>query len=314
MILVTGATGFVGRRVVKALVSDGLPVRALVHTPSRASVLSEYPVEVAQGDLLEPSSLADALQGADRVIHLPAVVREERGQSFQSLNHRGTRNVLDAAASAGVNRIVHASAIGASSDPSYQYLYSRWMAEQEVIRSGIAFCIVRFSVGFGEGDEFLNRMAAQVKLSPVVPVAGDGRARFQPIDVEDIARCLVAALERQDTVGRTIEVGGSEYLTYDEMIDLISDTLGARTFKLHVPLVLMRPIVRLMEALLRPPVTSEQLKMLKLDSVTDLDSVEKNFGFAPASPRGNIGYVARVGLLDAIKMNLGVMPGHIRDH
>ena len=157
-------------------------------------------------------------------------------------------------------------------------------------------------------------LAAEVRMSPVVPVAGNGKARFQLIAVEDVAACLVAALEREDVVGRTLEVGGPEYLTYDEIIDLIGDTLGKRTFKAHVPLPLMAVIVRFMELFPRPAVTSEQLKMLKLDNVTDLDSVENHFGFVPASPRGNIGYVSRIGLFDALKMNMGVMPAHIRDH
>ena len=315
MILVTGATGFVGRRVVAALTTAAHDVRVLVREPERAAVLSAHAPEIAVGDVFDPQSLSSACEGVTAVVHLVAVVREYGGSTFQSINYEGTRNVLKAAESAGVERFIHASTIGASSDASIPYLYSRWMAEQEVVRSPISHAIVRFSVGFGEGDEFFNVMAAQVKLSPVVPIAGDGTAMFQPIAVEDIARCLVSAHEREDTEGETIEAGGPEHVTYERLVGLVAETLGARIVKVHFPLSLLMPGVAILEAIApRPPVTREQLKMLRLDSTTDLDSVRKAFGFSPLPLKGNIDYINRIGLIDALKINMGLMPRHIRDH
>ncbi len=315
MILVTGATGFVGRRVVEALRAGGHPVRALVRSESRASVLPAYNVEIRQGDVLDPVSLGQACDGVEALIHLVAAVREGGGQTFQQVNYEGVRNTLEAAASAGIKRFILASTIGATSDPSYTYLYSRWMAEQEVLRNPVQSTVVRFSVGFGQGDEVFNVLAAQVKASPLVPVPGDGQAKFQPIAVEDVARCLVAAYETEASVGRTIEAGGPDHLTYDDMVDLVAETLGARTVKVHVPMWLVRPAAVVMEALMpRPPATSEQLKMLNIDNTTDLDSVESAFEFKPRPIRGNLGYISRIGLGDALKMNLGFMPPHIRDH
>ena len=315
MILVTGPTGFVGRQVVGELTLRGHAIRGLVHTPSRAAVLSAYGVEIVEGDVLDPESLARACEGVDAVIHLVTIIRERGDLTFQHVNYDGTRNILAAASAAGAKRFVLSSAIGASSDPSYRYLYSQWMAEQEVSRGTIPYTIVRFSVGFGEGDEFFNVLAAQVKLSPIVPVAGNGKARFQPIAVEDVARCLVEACERDETAGMTLEAGGPEYFTYDEMLDLVSETLGARIAKVHVPVPLIKPVIAAMEALSpRPPATLEQLKMLDLDNATDLDSVESAFGFAPRSIKGNLDYISRIGLRDALKINLGFMPTHIRDH
>ena len=315
MILVTGATGFVGRQVVQALRAGGHPVRALVRSESRASVLPEYNVEIRQGDVLDPASLSQACDGVEAVIHLVAVVREGRGQTFQQVNYQGVRNTLEAAVSAGVDRFILASTIGATSDSSYAYLYSRWMAEQEVLRGPVPATVVRFSVGFGEGDEVFNVLAAQVKASPLVPVPGDGQAKFQPIAVEDVAKCLVAAYETEASVGKTIEAGGPDHLTYDDMVDLVTETLGARTVKVHVPMWLVKPAAAVMEALMpRPPATREQLKMLNLDSTTEIDLVEAAFGFKPRSIRGNLGYISRIGLGDALKMNFGYMPPHIRDH
>jgi NADH dehydrogenase len=138
MILVTGATGFVGRRVVRALASGGHAVRALVHTESSARVLPARDVELARGDVLDPQSLRRACEGVDSIIHLVAIVREVGSRTFRRVNHEGTRDLLEAATAAGVTRFIHASTLGAGSDPAIPYLYSRWMAEQEVARSPLA--------------------------------------------------------------------------------------------------------------------------------------------------------------------------------
>ena len=191
------------------------------------------------------------------------------GLTFHRVNYDGTVNLLRAAEAAGARRFVHASTIGASSDPAVPYLYSRWMAEQEIERSPLDHTILRFSVGFGEGDEFFNVLAALVKASPVVPIAGDGTARFQPIAADDAARCLAASVDDDGTAGQVLELGGPKHHTYDEMIDIIAETVGVRTAKVHIPLDVFGPVVSVMEALMpRPPVTSEQLKMLGIDNTT----------------------------------------------
>ena len=315
MILVTGPTGYVGRRIVPAFTSRGHSLRCLVHNPSRARSLADQGVETVQGEVLNPDSLRPALEGVDVVVHLVAIIREKGEYTLERVNHQGTRNILQATKEAGVKRFIHASTIGVSDDSSIPYLYSRWLGEQEVVQSGIPFTILRFSLGFGEGDEFFNVLAALVKALPIVPVVGDGRSKFQPIAVEEVAECFARAYEDDSTIGSTIEIGGPEHLTYEEIIDLISDTLNIRIAKVHVPVPLMRPLVKVMDVLMpHPPVTSQQLKMLKIDNITNLDSVERNFGFKPTPVRGNIDYIKKVSYLDAIKINLGIMPAHIRDH
>lgn len=314
-ILVTGSTGFIGRRVVRALAAGGHSVRAAARSSSRGAMFDDLDVEVVQADVLEAGSLERACEGVDAVVHMVAVVRETGALTFHRVNYDGTVNLLRAAEAAGARRFVHASTIGASSDPAVPYLYSRWMAEQEIERSPMTGKILRFSVGFGKGDEFFNVLAALVKASPVVPIAGDGTARFQPIAAEDAARCLGAAVDDDEEGDRVLELGGPAHHTYDEMIDIIAETVGVRTAKLHVPLDVFAPMVSVMEALMpRPPVTSEQMKMLGIDNTTALDSVEKSFGFAPRPMRGNIDYVKTMSYMDALKINLGLMPAHIRDH
>jgi len=312
MILVTGATGFVGRRVVAALADEGRAVRVLVR--SKAHALPDHQGDTVEGDVLSPATLEKACEGIDVVIHLVAVIRESREASYQQVNYQGVRNILVAAEAAGVRKFVHASTIGSTSDPGLQYLYSRWLAEQEVERSSIPHTIVRFPVGFGEGDEFFNTLAALVKVAPIVPVAGNGKALLQPIAVEDVARCLVLALDPEIATDQTVEVAGPIRFTYDDIVDLVAETLDAKVMKLHMPAGTMSMVAAFLEAIMpRPPVTRELLKMLHLDSIADPSSVETAFGFVPQSPLGNINYIRRIGLRDAIKRSLGFKVTRARD-
>lgn len=314
MILVTGATGFVGRRVVSDLSARGFAVRALTRNPSMVPVSVERNAEVVKGDVLDREILRNACEGVDCIVHLAAVIREQGIRTFTQVNYNGTINVLQAANDAGVSRIVYASVIGANSDPRIPYIYSRWMAEREVERNSLAHTILRFSVGFGVGDEFFNVLAAQVKLFPLIFVVGDGSAKFQPIAVEDVARCLVYAVEEKKLDGQVIEVGGPEHYTYDGILDCIAEILGVKIAKVHVPTQLMRLAIGLLEKISpHSPVTTEQVKMLNIASATSRDSVRRVFGFEPIALRDNLRYVKRIGLLDAIKIISGFMPSHIRD-
>ena len=312
MILVTGATGFVGRRVVERLASSRKNVRALTRG---GGAMMPWGVKIAIGDVLDPQSLTSAMQGVEAVVHLVAVIREVGDRTFQRVNYEGTKNVIEAATKAGVDRVVFVSTVGSTSDPEVPYLYSRWMAEEEIARSDLDYTVVRFTIGFGQGDEFLNRLAALVKMSPLAPVAGDGTSVFQPISVDDVARCVVESIGRHDLEGKTVDIGGPDYYTYDELIDLVGETLGVKVAKVHVPVCVMTPAATIMESLTpSPPVTREQLKMIAIGENTSLDSVELHFGFRPMPIRGNIDYINKISIGDAMRMNLGYMPTHIRDH
>ena len=312
--LVTGATGFVGRALVTNLLEAGQKVRALVRMETRSAILPEN-TQIVMGDILNQASLRHACEGVEGVIHLASTIREVGDLTFQRVNYQGTCNVLGAIKETGVKRVMYASTVGSTSNPSIPYLHSRWMAEQEIIRSDIPSTILRFSVGFGTGDQFFNQIAALVKLFPIVPVVGDGKALFQPIHVDDVARCIADAYMEDDKIGQTVDIGGPEYHTYDEIVEIIAETLGTEVLKVHAPVALISLVAMLLESLVpSPPVTPEQLRMLKLNNTTDLDSVVQHFGFDPRPVRGNIGYIQQIGLIDAIKMNIGFMPNHIRDH
>ena len=316
MLLVTGATGFLGRRVVQALRQSGhSPVRCLLHrSPSGGA--PDDGVEVAHGSVQDPASLAEAMAGVEAVVHLVGVIRERPpSTTFAAVNHGGTRNVAEAARAAGVKHVVYVSALGARDDARYPYTRSKWLGEQEVIGSGTPYTILRPSILFGEGDEFFNTLAALVKMLPIVPVAGSGANRFQPIAAADVARCVATAVLHEAYYGRVIEVGGPRHYTYRELLRVVAAVLGVRRLRVHVPIAVMRAMAAVMERVLpRPPVTREQLRYLDLDSVAEVDSVEREFAFAPQPLEEGLAYVRALRLRHAMAMLLGRMPRQVRDH
>lgn len=315
MIVVTGGAGFLGRRIVALLRAQNESVRVLLRRRAQAAVLKPYGVDIAYGDTRDADSLNRAFDGATGLIHLVAIIRPRRGATFRSVNVEGTRNVYSAASIAGVRRSVFVSAIGAAPMSPEPYFASRWAGEEEARGSGIPTTVVRFSSLFGEGDEFFNVLAALVRVASIVPIPGRGRTRFQPIHVEDAARVCVAALKDSSKIGRTFEVGGPDILTYRQMVDVVAQATGRRRLKVPVPPVLMGPAVNVMAWFMEsPPVTPDQFRMLRYDSVGKTGVVETEFRFKPRPLRGNIDFVRSVTYWDALRIMLGRMPRHIRDH
>lgn len=314
-VLITGATGFVGKHLVKAFILNGAEVSCLVRTPGQEEMFGHRTIEAFYGQVTDPISLKHICHKIDVLVHLVAIIREKDEFSFDFVNRQGTANIVAAAKEANVNHFIHMSALGSTSDQTYSYCYSKWQSEQEVVNSGIPHTILRPSVQFGEGDEFVNTLSGLVRSLPVVPVAGSGHTRFQPISVEDIALCVVKIADQAKYYGKTIDLGGPDILTYNEIIDLIKETYRVKRLKAHIPIPIMRHLVRLMEITLpRSPITLKQLKQLDMDNVTKEHEIEKILGFKPKPMRGNIEYVKQINFIDSIRIALGMMPRHIRGH
>jgi NADH dehydrogenase len=290
MILVIGGTGFIGRRLVARLAESGEKVRVAARG-SRKAALPDG-VEQARADVVTGEGLAEALAGVDRVAHLVAIIIERGSQRFDAVIRGGTEGVVREAERAGVKKLVYVSAIGAAPDPRFPYWHAKWEAEQIVVGSGLNYTILRPSLVFGPEDDFFNRLADMVRRSPLVPIAGAGKTKFQPIWVEDVVTCVAACLEEGTHDRQTVEVGGPEQLTYNELIDVISAALGKRRPRVHVPLWLMRPGARVLQSFLsNPPVTTDQLAMLSKDNVTELDAVPRQFGFTPGRLADGLGHL-----------------------
>ena len=290
MVLITGSTGFVGRHIVSELRSKGMEVKCLLRSPSKLGVLNGLDVKTCYGDVTNQASLDVALKDIEAVVHLVAIIREAKQATFQAVNFLGTRNLVQAAKRTGVRRLIYMSNLGAGPDQHFPLLCSKWRGEEEVRYSGIDFTIFRPSVMFGRGDGFVTVLADIIKRLPLVPVIGSGRTKFQLISVEDVATCLAKALDDNSTINQIIPLAGPEHLAYEEIIDLVIQTLKLKRLKLHIPVPVMRAIVSVMEKLLlQPPVTSAQLAMLNRDNITGLDVVGRVFGFKPVSLRERIG-------------------------
>jgi uncharacterized protein YbjT (DUF2867 family) len=283
MILLTGGTGYVGSHLLARLRQRGEPVRVLVRDPEQYGHLVTGNVGIARGDVTDPDSLVEPMQGIDTVIHLVAIIRERPGGvTFDRINYGGTVNVVDAAKAAGVKRFVHQSALGARPDPRLPYFNTKFRAEQYVQASGLSYTILRPSIIFGEGDEFVNKLADLVRKplfvlpAPIVPVIGDGTTPFSPVWVGDYAEAVAGVLDRPEVDGKMYDIGGPRVVSYERMMDEIMEVVGIKRAKLHIPASLMRVPVLMMDKLLpNPPVTIEQLKMLALDNSTGNNATEQ---------------------------------------
>ncbi|HMC05808.1 MAG TPA: NAD(P)H-binding protein [Solirubrobacterales bacterium] len=239
MILLTGASGTVGRALLPILLEEGQDIRALVRDP-RGLGRHRVDVQIALGDL---ARLGDrhlqrqALRGVDTVIHLAAAIRDEPHTRVEELNGLATARLLRAAERAGVERFVFFSALGASDVQRTRFFRAKALAERAVAASPLATIVVAPSIVYDPGDRWV-RLMRRFALLPVIPISGSGRAAYQPIWAGDVARCVVAALGRDEASAR-YELAGPETLTYDEIVLTVARAAGRRRPLVHVPLGLV---------------------------------------------------------------------------
>jgi len=285
-ILLTGATGFVGREVLRQLDGSGHTVRVLARHPERARASLQKlcrSIEVRNGDLLSPDTLRGVADDCQAVIHLVGIISEVGSQTFENIHHRATRNLLTEARRAGVKRWVQMSALGTRPNAASRYHQTKWLAEEAVRSSGLDWTVLRPSVIYGPEDHFVNLFADMVRWSPVVPVIGSGKSLLQPVSVENVARCFVGALAEPRCVGQALDVCGPEPLTYIGMLDEILTAMHKRRIKVHIPLPAARLQAKLLEMLfpllLRKgaPLSCDQLLMLQEDNTGDARLVTEWF-------------------------------------
>lgn len=296
MILLTGATGFVGTNLLREILQEGLAVRCLVRNPSKGEVLKSTfsGVEVAYGDITNKDTISRALDEVDTAVHLVGILIEMGKATFKAIHTEGTRNMVEACKERGVKRFIHISALGTRPNARSQYHKTKWAGEEMIRASGLDYTIFRPSVIFGKEDKFTNLFASVIRLSPVVMIPGNGKNRMQPLFVKDLVKTMVMSIKDIKHINRTYEIGGPEKLTFDEIIDTICKVLGRRRLKCHIPIFLMRPVAAIAEAVLpRPPITRDQLLMLEEDNTTEEKALEFVFGITPTGfEEGMKGYLA----------------------
>ena len=284
-VTVFGGTGFIGRHLVALLLQSGATVRVAARRPGdvRIKTQSANAPEIIQGDLLDEVTVDGAVTGADAVFNLVGILTETTRQTYHAIHVEGARRVALAAQRRGVMRLIHISALGASlSSPA---ISDRTKAEgEEAVR--VVFpqaTIVRPSLAFGEDDHFFSRFAAMIRSSPILPLIGGGTTKFQPVFVGDMTAGLLELVKRSDTAGKTYEFGGPQVYSFKVLLELLLIALNRQRVLLPIPFALAEMQAALLELLPNPPLTRDQVRLLKTDKVAS--GMEPTLGDLGVQPR-----------------------------
>jgi NADH dehydrogenase len=287
LVVVFGGSGFIGKQVVRALARRGKRVRVAMRRPHLGHDLRVMgdvgQIQLVQANVRFPESIDAALEDADAVVNLVAVLSESGKQSFEALHVEAAQAVAEAAARRGIKRLAHFSALGAAPKGA-RYARSKYRGERAVLEAQPSATILRPSIVFGPEDHFFNRFAEMAR-NPILhgmlgflPLIGGGKTRFQPVFVGDVADAVCAALEKREAQGRTYELGGPNTYTFRQLLEYVRDETDRHPAFLPLPYVLAVPIGLLVGwtfSILpfgEPPLTGDQVVMLMRDNVVGADS------------------------------------------
>ncbi|MDY7083269.1 MAG: complex I NDUFA9 subunit family protein [Halobacteria archaeon] len=274
-VAITGGTGFVGSHLSNRLAEEsGISVTAISRNPDETAVPIDESVEREYGDVTDASTLD--FEGVDVVVHLVALspLFKPKGTTHKKVHLNGTRNVVEAAEDAGVERIVQMSALGADSDGDTEYIRTKGEAEKVVRESELDYTMFRPSVVFGEGDEFIG--FTKLLTTPVVTgLPGGGKSRFQPIWVGDLADIMAQSVVDEDVehTGKVYEIGGPQVLTLAKISKMVYRAEGKSLKVLPVPMFMAKIGLTLADPLPFVPMGADQYRSLKIDNVVNSNDV-----------------------------------------
>jgi uncharacterized protein YbjT (DUF2867 family) len=271
LVTIFGASGFLGRHIVRALANDGWRIRAAMRRPNTAHFLTPMgrvgQIQLFKANVTDDAAVDSALRGADAAINLVGVLYQGGSQRFHALHAEAAERIARLAVAHGTTRLLHVSALGANADSSS--IYARTKAEGEA-RARAAFpgsTILRPSIVFGPEDDFFNRFAFLARISPALPLIGGGCTRFQPVYVGDVARTACVALADPATAGKTYELGGPEVMTLKEVMELVLKEVHRKRLLVPVPFGLARLQAAVLGLAPKPLLTLDQVRMLQQDNV-----------------------------------------------
>ncbi len=286
MLLLTGATGSIGSRLLPLLVERGEDVRCLVRDP-RGLGAHRVDVQIALGDLAEladPHTARQALRGVDTVVHLAATIRDQPPRRIEELNGLATVRLLGAAERTGVRRFVFFSALEASAAQRTRFFRAKWVAERAVASSPLETSVFAPSIVYDRSDPWIT-LLRRFSFLPVLPVSGEGAATFQPIWAQDVAECVVAALDAERLEPR-YELAGPQTMTYDEMSDLVSRIAGRPRELVHVPLPVIKASLGALRIVFGEAVfaTWEEAELMEVGMISERGSADAQaLGVEPRS-------------------------------
>ena len=270
-VAVIGASGFIGRYVVKRLARRGIIVTAVLPDAEKAGFLQTMgdvgQIARVTANITDPKALHSALENQDAVINLVGVMHETKRATFDAIHHKGAASAARIAKAAGAKRFIQISALGA--DPASSAAYARSKAEgEEAVRTAFPGAIIlRPSVVFGPEDAFFNRFAELSRISPALPLIGGGRTRFQPVFVGDVADAIIAALFHPEAEGKTYELGGPGIYTFHEVLEIVLKQTGRKRWLVNLPWERATALARYIEWLPYPALTRDQVALLRHDNV-----------------------------------------------
>ncbi len=296
VILVTGATGFIGRALLRQLFESGRDVRVMIRPSRRSPRLPKgRNIDVAVVSLADERSIRAALKDVDVIFHLAGAEWQGRNADLLNVDIRGTENLARVAADSDVKRIVTVSHIGASRSSGYPVFKAKGIAEEHIRRSGVPHTIFRTSLVFGPEDHFTTSLARLLQASPFFfPVPGSSRTVIQPLWVEDLVTVLLWSLDDEGTVNRTYEIGGSEYFTVRQIVEIIMQATrhGRVLFELNP--VLLRSLVITLESFIPNfPASSFWLDYIAVSRTCSVDNLPHAFGLMPARFAYRLDYLKR---------------------
>jgi uncharacterized protein YbjT (DUF2867 family) len=279
-ICVLGGTGFLGRRIVRRLRDHGHTVRiASRHAEPVRSAIADERLQPVRADIEDEVSLIAALAGTQGVVNAVSLYVERASTTFRSVHVEGAARVAREARRAGVERLIHVSGIGADPHSSSPYIRSRGEGELAVKSAFPAATIVRPAVMFGPDDAFLNTTLTLLRRLPAFPMFRNGKTRLQPADVEDVAEAIARAFSE---VRPLYELGGPRIYPYEDLLRRIAERAGLRPVLVPVPFLLWQSLAWVAELLPRPPITRNQVELMRIDTVV---ASEPGFAALGISPR-----------------------------
>lgn len=296
MILITGATGFIGRTLIRHLSDIGYPLRALLRPSLRTPRLPKgVSVEVAVVSLADVRGLRAALRDVDTIFHLASAEGQGSRGNLLTADINGTENLVDAAGDAGVDRIVYLSHIGAARASGYPAFKAKGIAEEHIRRGKVPYTILRTSLVYGPEDHFTNNLARLIQLSlGIFPIPQGGRTVVQPVWVEDLVTCMIWSLQKEETLNKVYDLGGSEFFTLQQIIETIMQVTNHRRYLFPLSPITLRGLTVFFESIFPNfPISSFWLDYFAVNRTCAVDSMPRVFGLMPARFTYRLEYLIR---------------------